>query len=106
MACQWAVFPHNLAVAARKEFPKRGPDFVWLTLGGNDLLSIPYLACVERAYDYASALLCAQTEATRSRNCNARLLLSLYAEFPHVQVVQCGYDFQCAQGNCLPFSRW
>ena len=38
-ACQWAYWDNgtSLASEARKKFPDGGPDFVWYTLGGNDL---------------------------------------------------------------------
>merc|ERR1719410_2729464 len=88
------------------EFPGVGPHFVWFTLGGNDLLAPLYLACSNGAKNYQEAELCVLSAAIEARRCNGELLQNLYQRFPKVQVVQCGYDFQCAAGNCIPFARW
>lgn len=106
MACQWAQIPQNLASAANREFPGTGPDFIWLTTGGNDLLTEEYKSCSLKSKTYDEALVCATTQAEKSRKCNEILLDKLYAVFPKTQVFQCGYDFQCAAGNCIPSSRW
>lgn len=105
-ACQWALFPGNLAVAAGTQFPIKGPDFVWFTLGGNDLLSEDYLKCSKAAKTHHRAIKCAIDSAAEARNCNLKLLKGLFDVFPKTKVVQCGYDFQCSAGSCLPFQRW
>jgi len=105
-ACQWSIFPENLAVAAALSFGDSGPDFVWLTLGGNDLLDEPYTQCSLHAQKIDGAKKCAARQAEKSASCNIILLERLYARFPGTRVVQCGYDYQCAEGNCVPFTRW
>lgn len=105
-ACQWANKPYNLAKAAKIKFPHSAPDFVWFTLGGNDLLTRDYYMCSNKATTYEEAIVCVENIAAISRECNVRLLQNFYEEFPQAGVVQCGYDFECVQGSCIPSRRW
>lgn len=105
-ACQWSMNPANLPLAAGLLFPPKGPDFVWLSLGGNDLLDPSYLKCSRLARDLHEALACVQTITYQTNLCEFALLDKLYEAYPHTKVVQCGYDFQCGAGLCLPIERF
>jgi len=105
-ACQWATNPNNLAAAGENSFPGTGPDFVWLTLGGNDLLGPTHQGCMRSASSFATAYLCALESAAATKSCNVQLLRSLYARFPRARVVQTGYDLPCSLGACYPSPSW
>ena len=38
-------------------------------------------------------------------NCTATLLDNFWDKYPGTDVVQCGYDFPCEAGSCLPQAR-
>lgn len=105
-ACQWSLIPSNLAMAANAMFPGGGPDFVWLSVGGNDLLDHDYLKCSRLARNYGEAVACVHTVTLRMNGCTAVLLDQLYEKYPKTKVFQCGYDFQCGEGSCLPLARF
>ena len=105
-ACQWAE--HGgiaLAYEANKAFGTEGPDFVWYTLGGNDLVDDDYLACSKGAADYAAALECMRVETEKVSNCSVSLLDGLRKAYPAAKVVQCGYDIPCEDGECAEQQR-
>merc|ERR1719221_2078807 len=105
-ACQWAMNPQSLVTAAYQEFGWAGPQYVWFTLGGNDLLDPKYSRCANSAQTYEAAVQCALQNVGEVNNCNFKLLDNFYQRFPNSAVVQCAYDFQCSEGLCLPLARW
>ena len=103
-ACQWAE--HGgiaLAAEAAKLFPNSpdGPDFVWYTLGGNDLVNKDYAACSAAAPDDATALACMANQTRRATDCTQALLGKFFAAFPKAKVMQCGYDIPCQDSSCI-----
>lgn len=100
-ACQWAKMPKNLALAAKNHFPSNGPDFVWYTLGYNDLLDKQYIACTRAsAFDFQASLNCLRVKTKEINSCTETLLSNLWKAWPNTKVVQCGYDFKCEGSGC------
>lgn len=112
-ACQWAEPDHGDAftLAAHQLFPNEsttpgwtGPDMVWMTLGGNDLVDKGYQACQEKALlsaNITAAKLCLVTITGKISNCLDKLLVSYWAKFPQSKVMQCGYDIPALDGRCI-----
>ena len=110
-ACQWAAAGHGAALAeeaAKASFPelgKKGPDHVWYTLGGNDFANSKYQACSRAATSLDEELKCIDTLTELIRGCTQSLLEKYWAAFPLSRVMQCGYDFPCRSGRCVPAPR-
>lgn len=110
-ACQWAKDVPNgdaLNVAAHKLFPElktAGPDFVWYTLGGNDLEDKPYIECSKKSKNNSANLKCLDEINEVITGCTDELLDSYWKLHPTSTVVQCGYDLPCEAGGCIPESR-
>jgi len=107
-ACQWAADKSSLAKAAAKLFPElgaKGPDHVWYTLGGNDFANKEYQSCSKSSKSLADELVCIDKLTDLVRNCTASLLETYWKSYPLSRVMQCGYDFPCATGRCMPAPR-
>ena len=99
-ACQWAEDPNSLKEKAAKLFPDGGPDFVWYTLGGNDLESKYYRSCSEKSATFDESIACLATATAHITNCSRAMLGPFLTEYPDAKVMQCGYDVSCVQGRC------
>merc|ERR1719282_55268 len=104
-ACQWSETPTSLADKAREIFPD-GLDFVWYTLGGNDLLDDDYLYCHTNAKNFKASLDCLHAATAKITLCSSTLLWHLWHEFSNTNVVQCGYDLPCSENECNPIVRF
>lgn len=91
-ACQWAKPDHgtSLALEAAKAFPNGGPDYVWYTLGGNDLVDHTYEQCSEDAATYEESLECLAAKTLVINNCTQLMLKELWKVYPKTKVMQCG----------------
>lgn len=105
-ACQWAVKDDNLADANAFSFPGKGADFIWLTIGGNDLLEPSYKSCSLAARSEAEAAACMAHESRKITVCIDALLGRFYERYPSTKIFQLGYDVQCSSQECLPYERW
>eukprot|EP00746_Dinoflagellata_sp_MGD_P015691 gnl/MRDRNA2_/MRDRNA2_134977_c0_seq1.p1 gnl/MRDRNA2_/MRDRNA2_134977_c0~~gnl/MRDRNA2_/MRDRNA2_134977_c0_seq1.p1 ORF type:complete len:296 (+),score=47.93 gnl/MRDRNA2_/MRDRNA2_134977_c0_seq1:92-979(+) len=95
---------HALVQAARTLFPEfpDGPDYVWYTLGADDLLwSKAYHACSAIATSYHDALFCVQIINKQIGACSENLLDNYFKAFPKSKVMQSGYDIGCESAACL-----
>lgn len=103
-ACGWAEDPNSLADASQSLFPELpdGPDFVWYTLGGNDLENEIYQACSSGAGDFDGAVDCVRAETAKVNTCSATLMDAFFEAFPASRIMQCGYDIQCEDTKCIP----
>jgi len=106
-ACQWAQKDTILVEAAEKLFPglADGPDYMWYSLGGNDLVDKPYVECSKKATSPGDQLRCLDGINAVINKCTDRILEAYWAKFPKSVVVQCGYDFPCEAGKCIPQPR-
>ena len=104
-ACQWASHPKSLAEEAAAKFNGTAPDFVWYTLGGNDLMGSHYRKCSAAAKTKEEALGCLQKQTDSITACTDTLLSHFWAKYPRARVMQCGYDLPCEQGRCVPAPR-
>jgi hypothetical protein len=111
-ACQWAENPNILKVEAQKLFPDisvgpnaTGPDFLWYTLGGNDLEDQSYVACSSSAKSFAEQLACMETITKTITACSETMLDVYFKKYPASKVMQCGYDIPCLEGKCALESR-
>lgn len=104
-ACQWANNPRNLLRAADIMFGAEGPDYVWFTLGGNDLLTDEYMSCAKAATSAEEANACAQEAAIAARHCNRNLLVRFLEVFQKAEVFQTLYDIPCISASC-PIQRF
>jgi hypothetical protein len=99
-ACQWASDPTSLLQAAQDLFPTDGPEFVWYTLGGNDLVDSDFLKCSAGAKTDAQNMACFANNTAKVTKCTELLFDQFIAKFPEAKIMQCGYDFPCLEGSC------
>lgn len=105
-SCQWATNRYNLVWAGRKYFNTQPVDFVWFTLGGNDLLLPKYVTCSHRAETNYEARECLLAIAEQSVECNLQLLDTFWTVYPKAKVIQDAYDYECAGPKCMPSKRF
>ena len=79
-ACQWASNAAIIKTAAQQLFPDvsvgpnaTGPDFVWYTLGGNDLVDKNYENCSNSAKNITEQLACMDTVTKRVTDCGEKV---------------------------------
>jgi hypothetical protein len=114
-ACQWAAKFDGTALvkSAKSKFPDLadGPDFVWYSLGGNDLaLDKPYHQCMKGAVSYDDAKVCVGKLIEKINGCTSTLLETYWAKYPKSKVFQCGYDMPCLdsgynEGKCMTVAK-
>merc|ERR1719219_3113242 len=92
-ACEWAARKGSLSLEAATLFPPNGPDFVWYTLGGNDIASSAYQNCLLKAKTEEEIQKCNTEEVEIISNCTNGLLDDFFSKFPKSKVMQCFYDF-------------
>lgn len=105
-ACQWASQDQGqqLVEQAQKLFPelKDGPDFVWYTMGANDIWQDQtFQNCLRNAKSENDSLKCQQGIASRVNSCTEKMLDAYWTQFPKSQVMQSGYDVPCDNLLCL-----
>jgi hypothetical protein len=102
-ACQWAVNGNALVRAAKNKFPHLtdGPDFVWYTAGGNDMIyDLAFGRCTKRAKSIEAAEVCTDTATKKVLKCTEKLLDNYWKAFPKSQVMQDNYDVPCENRAC------
>lgn len=119
-ACQWASETKSrknpkttfkageaLAVAAEEEFGEVGPDFVWYTLGGNDLaFDDAKASCLKKIPKYTDGLIsdeaknCMKTSSDKAMACTEQLFAPFFKKFPNSKLMQCNYDVPCESKLC------
>lgn len=104
-ACQWAHDPLNLKHAVNEKFGKSGAHFIWYSLGGNDLLDPHYTDCSKVAPTLEAARNCLRSSTAIVNTCRDQLLNEMWKVWPSTKVMQCSYDFACADQNCFPLVR-
>lgn len=103
-ACQWAGDPMSMVSKAREAFPDapNGPDYVWYTLGGNDMAyDVPLKACAKTAKTFADMEDCTRQAVDRAMKCTEVLLDNYFKFFPHSRVLHSGYDIPCENVYCM-----
>jgi hypothetical protein len=110
-ACEWAAKFDGMALveSAKRKFPELadGPDFVWYTLGGNDLAKDKaYNDCMKSAASNDDARICMGKELEKIDGCTSTLLETYWAKYPKSKVFQCSYDVPClATDKCMEISQ-
>lgn len=104
-ACQWAINPDNLKLSVAQKFGKGGADFIWYSLGGNDLLDPHYTICANLATSVESAKKCLADSTAFINSCTDVLLKPVWEAWPNTKVVQCGYDIECESRDCVPIVK-
>mmetsp|Transcript_66949 Transcript_66949/g.150473 ORF Transcript_66949/g.150473 Transcript_66949/m.150473 type:complete len:293 (+) Transcript_66949:105-983(+) len=104
-ACGWAEKDGGMAMVekARSLFPdaSEGPEFVWYTLGGNDLIfSAPFASCAKTAPTFDAMVGCIRETVRTITNCTALLLDNYWKVFPKSKVMHSGYDVPCENLWC------
>jgi len=112
-ACQWAsktksdktktTFAKGQALvnAAEEEFGSKGPDFVWYTLGGNDLaFDNTKSSCLSKAKNDDAAKKCMKASSDKAKACTEQLLEPFFNKFPNSKLMQCNYDVPCESKLC------
>lgn len=103
-ACKWAEKDGGMTMVerARSLFPDapEGPDFVWYTLGGNDLISVPMQLCAKKAPTFDDMVECIRETVRTTSNCTATLLDNYWKVFPKSKVMHSGYDLPCENLWC------
>jgi hypothetical protein len=112
-ACQWAAKTKSdktnaefnagqaLINAAQEEFGADGPEFVWYTLGGNDLaFDDTYHSCLSAASSTEDAHACVKASSDKAKACTKQLFDPFFAAFPKMKLMQCNYDVPCESLLC------
>jgi len=87
--------------AAQEEFGEQGPDFVWYTLGGNDLVfDDDYHGCLAAAKDETAAQACVKISSDKAKECTKQMFEPFFAKFPNTKLMQCNYDIPCENALC------
>merc|ERR1719238_1926683 len=74
--------------AAVEEFGDQGPDFVWYTLGGNDLADDgEHHACLKQASNDDEAKACVKTSSDKAKACTKSLLDPFFQKFPNSKLL-------------------
>jgi len=92
--------------AAKQQFPElpEGPEFVWYTLGGNDMGDDgEFHGCTSNAKSMAENYKCFQTATDKILACTRSMLDEYWKAFPKSKVMQCNYDVPCENAFCLAF---
>jgi hypothetical protein len=90
-----------LVNAAEEEFGTEGPEFVWYTLGGNDMAdSSAQHACLKKAKSDTEAQACVKAASDVAKACTQSLLEPFFAKFPKSKVLQINYDVPCESALC------
>lgn len=90
-----------LVNAAEEEFGEQGPDFVWYTLGGNDLAGDGDKAnCLKKASNDDEAKVCMKTSSDKALACTQQLMEPFFAKFPNSKLMQMNYDLPCENKIC------
>lgn len=104
-ACQWAADSAAMLKSVQQTFPDlpEGPDFVWYSLGGNDLAADKaYRTCSSEAATEDAARTCFRAAIERVDACTSTLLEAYWGAYPRSKVFQCAYDLQCLEDSCIP----
>lgn len=102
-ACGWAKDGDAMVKAAKKQFPDLidGPDFVWYTAGGNDMIfNHKFGRCTGSAKSIEAAELCTDTATKEAMACTDKLFDAYWKAFPKSKVMQCNYDVPCENPSC------
>jgi len=102
-ACGWAKDFGSLAQAAKEQFPElpNGPDFVWYTAGGNDMIDdAGFRSCTSFAPTIEAAEACTDKTTVNVRKCTSTLFENYWHAFPNSKIVQCNYDVPCYNKAC------
>lgn len=104
-ACGWASQEGGMQLVnkARDTFPDAadGPDFVWYTLGGNDMTyDEPMKACAKTAKTFEDMDECLHLAVGRAVACSETLLGNYFKAFPKSRVLHSGYDLPCENILC------
>lgn len=112
-ACQWSSWTKSkktgtqfakgqaLVNAAEEEFGDAGPEFLWYTLGGNDMAdSDQHHACLKEAQNDSDAQACVKAASDVAKACTKELLDPFFKRFPNAKVLQINYDVPCESALC------
>jgi len=100
--------PQALVKAAQKQFPnsKDGPDFVWYTAGGNDLMDDgAFHSCTRNAKSMQEAENCYRAATDKVIACTKTMFDAYWKVFPKSQIMECNYDIPCENIFCLGFDE-
>jgi len=89
--------------AARLNFPfdHDGPDFVWYTLGGNDMMiDNTFQTCTKQAKSIQEAEQCTDVATSKVKQCTEKLFDRYWKAFPKSQIIQANYDVPCENPGC------
>lgn len=103
-ACGWARDPQAMVKAAKQLFPELsdGPEFVWYTLGGNDMGDDgEFHSCTSQAKSMDENFQCFQAATDKILACTRSMLDEYWKAFPKSKVMQCNYDVPCESGWCM-----
>jgi hypothetical protein len=102
-ACQWAVDGNSMVQAAKLQFPHLpdGPDFVWYTLGGNDMIDDrTFGSCTKNAPNIEAAEKCTDAATNKVKKCTSKIFDNYWKAFPKSKVMEVNYDVPCENAGC------
>jgi hypothetical protein len=88
---------------ARSLFPdlKEGPQYVWYTLGANDVWQNgDYQRCQQKAKTWEALVECISGLNKQVKACTETLLDNYWKAFPKSKVMHTGYDVPCSNTLC------
>jgi len=106
-ACQWADEENGMQMVnkARSLFGTKGPDYVWYTLGGNDIWADDDLQSCQKSVkgkpvDDPAVQRCITDFTSRIMACHSTMFDNFYKAFPKSRIMQAGYDIPCESLLC------
>lgn len=103
-ACAWALYGNSMVAAAKLQFPElkeTGPDFVWFTAGGNDMVyDKKFHKCTKQATSINGSEQCTDAATAKVRRCTEKLFDHYWKAFPKSQIMQANYDVPCESNAC------
>jgi len=105
-ACEWAGQQNGMQMVnkAKGLFGYASPDYVWYTLGANDIWAdSEFQNCMQSAVgkDVSVVEQCLSDFNSKLFDCHSILFDNFYKAYPNAKIVQHGYEIPCASSLCL-----
>jgi len=106
-SCQWAGEENGMQMVnkANDLFGETGPDYVWYTLGGNDIWSDDNFQNCQKSVkgkDITDPAVqkCISDFTDNIIGCHSTMFDNFYKAFPNAKIMQAGYDIPCENLLC------
>lgn len=106
-SCGWAGEENGMQMVNKAQdlFGEKGPDYVWYTLGGNDIWSDEEFQDCQKSIkgkdiDDPDVQKCIDDFTSRIIACHSTMFDNFYKAYPNARILQAGYDIPCENLLC------